>query len=140
MRADWIGLATPIHLETEPHSGCAHTGPAHVHPVLPSAKGCEECLANGDDWLHLRLCMECGHVGCCDSSKNKHATHHFHATGHPVTRRRCACASGTAPRPGPTSKLPSSAARLSVKLGCYSLRSGLPCHRIVKNLGSPHNK
>jgi uncharacterized UBP type Zn finger protein len=49
-------------------------------------KGCEECLKMGDSWVHLRLCMVCGHVGCCDSSKNKHATGHFHATKHPLIR------------------------------------------------------
>jgi len=48
--------------------------------------GCEECLKMGDTWVHLRLCMECGHVGCCDSSKNKHATKHFHRTKHPLVR------------------------------------------------------
>jgi uncharacterized UBP type Zn finger protein len=47
---------------------------------------CEECAKIGDTWVHLRLCMECGKVGCCDSSKNKHATKHFHQTGHPVMR------------------------------------------------------
>jgi uncharacterized UBP type Zn finger protein len=47
---------------------------------------CRECLQRGDPWLHLRLCMECGHVGCCDDSKNKHATKHFHRTKHPVIR------------------------------------------------------
>lgn len=52
--------------------------------VVPSAEGCEECLATGDRWVHLRLCLICGHVGCCDQSKNKHATRHFHATGHPI--------------------------------------------------------
>ena len=56
----------------------------HIHDVTPSAKGCEECLKMGDTWVHLRICKECGHVGCCDSSKNKHATKHFHATSHPV--------------------------------------------------------
>jgi uncharacterized UBP type Zn finger protein len=45
---------------------------------------CEECLKMGDSWVHLRLCRECGHVGCCDSSKNKHATKHFHASKHPI--------------------------------------------------------
>ena len=45
---------------------------------------CEDCVKIGDTWVHLRLCMTCGHVGCCDSSKNKHATKHFHATGHPI--------------------------------------------------------
>lgn len=49
-------------------------------------EGCEECLAIGDPWVHLRLCLTCGHVGCCDSSKNKHATAHFHETKHPVMR------------------------------------------------------
>ena len=47
---------------------------------------CGECVRMGDDWVHLRLCLECGHVGCCDSSKNKHATRHFHAAGHPLIR------------------------------------------------------
>ena len=47
---------------------------------------CEDCIKTGDSWVHLRMCMECGHVGCCDSSKNKHATRHFHSTKHPVIR------------------------------------------------------
>jgi uncharacterized UBP type Zn finger protein len=47
---------------------------------------CEDCIKTGDTWVHLRLCMECGHVGCCDSSKNRHATKHFHSTKHPVIR------------------------------------------------------
>lgn len=50
------------------------------------AKGCEECLKTGDTWVHLRLCTQCGHVGCCDDSKNKHATHHFKATRHPIIK------------------------------------------------------
>lgn len=50
------------------------------------AKGCEACVALGDTWVHLRECLVCGHVGCCDSSKNRHATGHFHATQHPVMR------------------------------------------------------
>ena len=49
-------------------------------------KGCEECLKIGDSWVHLRLCMICGKVGCCDSSKNKHATKHYHSTKHPLVR------------------------------------------------------
>ena len=52
----------------------------------PRTKGCEECLKMGERWMHLRLCETCGHVGCCDSSKNKHATKHFHATGHPIIK------------------------------------------------------
>ena len=47
---------------------------------------CEECVKTGDKWVHLRLCLVCGNVGCCDSSKNKHATKHFHKTKHPVMR------------------------------------------------------
>ena len=47
---------------------------------------CEECVKTHDTWVHLRMCLVCGHVGCCDSSKNKHATRHFHATEHPLIR------------------------------------------------------
>ena len=47
---------------------------------------CEECVKKGDTWVHLRLCLECGNVGCCDSSKNKHATKHFHHSKHPLIR------------------------------------------------------
>jgi uncharacterized UBP type Zn finger protein len=52
----------------------------------PTSAGCEECLASGDTWVHLRRCVKCGHVGCCDSSKNRHATKHFRATSHPVVQ------------------------------------------------------
>lgn len=55
-----------------------------VRTDLPRTQGCEECLELGDSWVHLRLCRTCGHVGCCDSSKNQHATKHFRATHHPV--------------------------------------------------------
>lgn len=61
---------------------CAHTN--QIQQVKPNTDGCEECLKSGDEWVHLRMCLICGHVGCCDSSKNKHATKHFHATQHPV--------------------------------------------------------
>jgi uncharacterized UBP type Zn finger protein len=57
-----------------------------IREVVPSANGCEDCLRIGDTWVHLRLCLICGHAGCCDSSKNKHATRHFHATNHPIIR------------------------------------------------------
>ena len=53
-----------------------------VQPRTPS--GCEECLSSGGRWVHLRLCLSCGHVGCCDNSPNKHATKHFHTTGDPI--------------------------------------------------------
>jgi ubiquitin-hydrolase Zn-finger-containing protein len=48
--------------------------------------GCEECLQTGGTWVHLRMCQECGHVGCCDNSPGKHATRHFHTTGHAIMR------------------------------------------------------
>jgi thioredoxin reductase (NADPH) len=59
---------------------------ARPKPVHPGSLGCEECLQHGDDWVHLRLCLTCGHVGCCDDSPNRHATRHFHATRHPVIK------------------------------------------------------
>jgi uncharacterized UBP type Zn finger protein len=61
---------------------CSHLD--QVQEVTPSADGCEDCLKIGDQWVHLRLCLVCGHVGCCDNSKNKHATKHYHATQHPL--------------------------------------------------------
>ncbi len=67
-----------------PATPCGHV--AGVRPVHPSARGCEECLRTGDRWVHLRICMTCGHVGCCDSSPNRHASAHFNATLHPVMR------------------------------------------------------
>ena len=57
-----------------------------IAAVLPSAPGCEECLATGGTWVHLRMCQSCGHVGCCDSSPGRHTTAHFRLTGHPVVR------------------------------------------------------
>ncbi len=63
---------------------CKHLD--QIRQVTPSAQGCEECLQMGDSWVHLRLCRTCGHVGCCDSSKNRHATKHFHTTQHPIIR------------------------------------------------------
>ena len=60
---------------------------AAIRPVTPrTPQGCQECLRLGTPWVHLRLCLTCGHVGCCDDSKNKHATKHYHATKHPVIR------------------------------------------------------
>jgi uncharacterized UBP type Zn finger protein len=63
---------------------CTHL--AQIHDVTPSARGCEDCLKTGDKWVHLRLCKSCGHVGCCDSSPNRHATAHFHRTEHPIIK------------------------------------------------------
>ncbi len=61
---------------------CTHL--KEIHDVMPGAQGCEDCLKTGDAWVHLRLCEICGHVGCCDQSKNKHATKHFRQTDHPI--------------------------------------------------------
>lgn len=63
-------------------ASCTHLD--QIRDVTPSAQGCEECLKIGDSWVHLRECLICGHVGCCDSSRNQHATKHFHATNHPI--------------------------------------------------------
>ena len=62
---------------------CPHLA-ALNHIVSAATHACAECLALGDTWVHLRVCQECGHVGCCDDSKNQHATKHYHATQHPV--------------------------------------------------------
>jgi monovalent cation:H+ antiporter-2, CPA2 family len=61
---------------------CTHLD--QIHDVRPRTDGCEECLKTGDSWAPLRLCLTCGHVGCCDDSPNTHATKHFHATQHPI--------------------------------------------------------
>jgi uncharacterized UBP type Zn finger protein len=62
--------------------GCTHLD--QTGPVTPTADGCADCLAIGGRWVHLRLCMSCGHVGCCDSSPNKHASAHYASTDHPT--------------------------------------------------------
>jgi uncharacterized UBP type Zn finger protein len=66
-----------------PHLEAAASRRRGVHP---GTHGCEECLAMGGEWVHLRLCLTCGHVGCCDQSPNRHATRHHHETRHPVVR------------------------------------------------------
>ena len=63
---------------------CTHRD--QIRDVTPNSDGCEECLAMGDTWIHLRLCLTCGHVGCCNDSKNKHAFKHYHATHHPLVK------------------------------------------------------
>lgn len=66
-------------------SGCGHLDQMRaVEPQTP--EGCEECLRIGARWVHLRLCLICGHVGCCDDSPGQHATRHFHHSGHPIMR------------------------------------------------------
>jgi hypothetical protein len=61
---------------------CEHV--EEIREVQPSSDGCLECLQTGDDWVHLRLYLTCGHVECCDGPRNKHATKHFHKTHHPI--------------------------------------------------------
>jgi uncharacterized UBP type Zn finger protein len=61
---------------------CTHLD--QVAEVTASSDGCEDCLRTGDSWMHLRMCMSCGHVGCCDDSPNRHATAHFRGTAHPL--------------------------------------------------------
>ena len=63
---------------------CTHTD--QIRNLKPKVHVCKECVKMGDTWVHLRLCEICGHVGCCDSSKNKHATKHFRATKHPIVK------------------------------------------------------
>jgi hypothetical protein len=64
---------------------CTHLN--YIRNVSPRSSGCEECLAAGrHDWVHLRMCQFCGHIGCCDNSPGRHATAHFYATMHPIIR------------------------------------------------------
>jgi CPA1 family monovalent cation:H+ antiporter len=69
-------------------ASCVHQQDLKAEDFPPprTPDGCEECLQAGTFWVALRLCKECGHVGCCDSSVGKHATRHFEETGHPVMR------------------------------------------------------
>jgi uncharacterized UBP type Zn finger protein len=69
----------------DPDTACTHLD--QVRDVAPrTPQGCEECLKIGSGWVHLRLCLTCGHVGCCDQSPNRHATGHFQQTAHPLIR------------------------------------------------------
>jgi uncharacterized UBP type Zn finger protein len=63
---------------------CSHLDTIEITELPEEVAGCEDCLASGGVWLHLRICLACGHVGCCDDSPNKHASKHAHASGHPV--------------------------------------------------------
>ena len=84
-RADRV-RETPLRAPDQVAAACAHLS-AEPRCVVPdSPEGCHECLASGMTWVHLRLCTECGQVGCCDSSPGKHATAHFHESVHPVMR------------------------------------------------------
>ncbi len=83
-RAEWIDTERPVDLVVKDASACEHLG--EIREVYPSAAGCEDCLRTGDRWVHLRACMTCGHVGCCDSSPNRHATKHYETMSHPIMR------------------------------------------------------
>jgi uncharacterized UBP type Zn finger protein len=67
-------------------AGCTHLDHIRLDELPESVDGCEECLAEGHPWLHLRICLECGHVGCCDSSPGRHASAHAEQSGHPLIR------------------------------------------------------
>ena len=67
-------------------SACTHIDEVTVLELPAEVDGCVDCLASGGKWLHLRICLSCGHVGCCDDSPNRHATAHHHATSHPIIR------------------------------------------------------
>jgi uncharacterized UBP type Zn finger protein len=70
-----------LHTEVD---ACPHVG--DIRAVLPDSYACSDCLRTGGTWVHLRACMTCGHVACCDSSPNRHAQAHFHEEGHPIMR------------------------------------------------------
>ena len=67
-------------------AACTHLDTIELTQLPASVDGCEECLASGGKWCHLRLCLGCGHVGCCDSSPGRHATAHAGSSGHPIMR------------------------------------------------------
>jgi hypothetical protein len=67
-------------------TNCIHVDQIRVVERPEGIEGCEECLAIGGRWVHLRMCQTCGRIGCCDSSPNRHARRHAHASGHPVLR------------------------------------------------------
>jgi uncharacterized UBP type Zn finger protein len=69
-----------------PAPTCSHLGTIAVTELPESVDGCEDCLATGGVWMHLRICLECGHVGCCDSSPGRHASRHAAAADHPLIR------------------------------------------------------
>jgi len=65
---------------------CTHLDQVTLVELPVSVDGCDDCLRDGGKWLHLRICLTCGHVGCCDNSPGRHATAHYHATSHPIIR------------------------------------------------------
>ena len=79
-----ISTTTLVRFDPAASRVCTHLDA--VRTVLPDAAGCSDCLATGDGWAHLRICMTCGHLGCCDDSVNRHARNHFERTDHPIMR------------------------------------------------------
>jgi hypothetical protein len=75
-----------IHRDTEEDAvaACTHLDQIRITQLPDAVDGCEECLLTGDPWLHLRICLECGKVGCCDDSPNRHARAHAQLGGHPL--------------------------------------------------------
>ena len=67
-------------------STCEHLDTIRLLELPDEVEGCEECLATGGAWVHLRMCQQCGHIGCCDQSPGRHATEHYGAVGHPIIR------------------------------------------------------
>jgi uncharacterized UBP type Zn finger protein len=67
-------------------TSCTHLDQVRITQLPEAVEGCEDCLAAGDSWLHLRICLECGKVGCCDDSPNRHARAHAQSSGHPLIR------------------------------------------------------
>ena len=67
-------------------AACTHLDSIAVTALPEGPLECEECVKIGDTWMHLRMCLQCGKIGCCDNSPNRHATRHFEETGHPLIR------------------------------------------------------
>jgi len=67
-------------------AACTHLDSVEILDLPEPVEGCEECLATGGRWVHLRMCQSCGHIGCCDDSPEKHATAHYEQTRHPIIR------------------------------------------------------
>jgi uncharacterized UBP type Zn finger protein len=67
-------------------ASCSHLDQIQIRDLPADIPGCEDCLEIGGRWVHLRMCQTCGHIGCCDSSPNRHATQHAKESGHPIVR------------------------------------------------------
>lgn len=79
-------LSPPASQPVPPSAACEELGAAPADAVPRTPQGCEGCLALGESWVHLRMCLSCGHVGCCDTGSRRHADAHHRETGHPVMR------------------------------------------------------